>query len=330
MGELLKKEKELQTAWKLRTNTLTEEAKKNGSFKGRALSYFLDNNHTDQNLFEGIREKSIEYFKNHGIPWHDNNGDYPSGHLCDSQVCCVNFLMPLTASEEVTIELFKRYFPDINKIISLDNDSFMAFEWIGAKNYLKERILKGSERTRGALCTSVDGAIMFETSKGKKIIVLIEWKYTESYKPISYKYAKKDRDRALIYKHLWDMETCPIDKEKVNNFDDLFYEPFYQFTRQQFLANEMELANEYSCDEVYLMHLSPRANKDFRAVTSHNLKSLGDSATEVWRKLNKNKSRFIPMYIEDFFDKHIITKNESMKPYWDYLVDRYVTIINNE
>jgi hypothetical protein len=34
-------------------------------------------------------------------------------------------------------------------------------------------------------------------------------------------------------------------------YDALFYEPFYQFMRQQFLAHEMELVHEMGADRVY-------------------------------------------------------------------------------
>ncbi|MBK8608896.1 MAG: hypothetical protein IPL84_02805 [Chitinophagaceae bacterium] len=159
--------------------------------------------------------------------------------------------------------------------------------------------------------------------------MLIEWKYSESYTSTSYLFSANGTDRTNIYQHLWDKETCPIDKTKVPSFKSLFYEPFYQFTRQQFLANEMELAKELGADEVYLMHLSPKFNEDFKAITSDELKSLGNSATDAWRNLIVNSSRFLPLYIEDFFDKKIITKQRTMLYYWDYISERYASILNN-
>ncbi len=331
MGKFLQQEKLGQAAWKVRTNALSEKAKKDGIYKnGNTYTFCLPLESSTENLFEEIRDKSINYFKNHGIKWHDNNGDFPSSHLCDSQVCCVNFLMPLINSEEVTLNLFKRYFPDITKVLSMDEDSFVSFEWIGKENYLKEKIKFGTTRTRGANCTSVDASIMFETTTGKKIVVLIEWKYSESYSSTSYLYSKNGTDRTTIYQHLWDKKNCIIDKNKVPSFKSLFFEPFYQFTRQQFLAKEMELANELGAEEVYLMHLSPKVNTDFKEITSVDLKSLGNSATDVWKNLVKDSSKFLPLYIEEFFSKKIITKQNSMLPYWNYISERYSTIINNE
>ena len=328
MGEFLKEEKILQTQWKKKPDSLSTKAQKDGKFKnGISYPFIIPAEHSAENLSPEIREKSIAYFKNHGIPWHDNNGDFPGAHLCDSQVCCVNFLMPLANSEALILDLFKRYFPDISKVLHLDKDSLIAFEWIGEKNYLKELQKANTKRTRGALCTSVDAAVMFECNSGKKIIVLIEWKYTETYTGKSLKFAKSGRDRTSIYQHLWDKENCPINKEKVGSFDYLFVEPFYQFCRQQFLANEMELAQEAAADEVYLMHISPNANKDFKTITSKQLKSAGTTATDAWKNILKNPSKFIPLHTEDFFDKKIILQQQNTLPYWNYISKRYPSLL---
>ena len=55
----------------------------------------------------------------------------------------------------------------------------------------------------------------------------------------------------------------------------LYYEPFYQFMRQQFLAAKMEAAREMGADVVSLLHISPDENGDFKRITSPLLKGLG-------------------------------------------------------
>ncbi len=77
---------------------------------------------------------------------------------------------------------------------------------------------------------------MFERTDGKRQIVLIEWKYTESYGGTSLKIAKSGTDRTTIYKALFKRDDCPINKELLPDFDSLFYEPFYQFVRQQLFS----------------------------------------------------------------------------------------------
>lgn len=125
-------------------------------------------------------------------------------------------------------------------MLPVENGYFVSFEWIGAKNYLGEKISRNGKRTRGANFTSADAIVAFRRRDGSRHVVLIEWKYTESYSSHSLKYAKSGTDRTEIYRHLFEQEDCPIDKNLLPSFDALFYEPFYQLMRQQFLAHEMD------------------------------------------------------------------------------------------
>ncbi len=56
---------------------------------------------------------------------------------------------------------------------------FVAFEWIGERDYLNEAPKHGA-RTRGANATSADAAVRFRHD-GRTETLLVEWKYTESY-----------------------------------------------------------------------------------------------------------------------------------------------------
>lgn len=329
MGTFLELEKQRQVAWLAHTEDVENNAKHGGLHSsGRYLPYCLPPEHSTQNLMPGIREEALRYFAANGISWHDATNGGPSTHLADSQVCCVNFLMPLGTSEGVLLALFQRYFPNINSVLPMDTGASIAFEWIGAENYLKEKVKPSEARSRGAMCTSVDAAVMFGTTNGQRIIVLIEWKYTESYTGLSLRYSKNGTDRTHIYQHLWDKETCPIDQAKAPTFESLFHEPFYQFMRQQCLASEMRAARELGADEVYLMHLSPRANIDFRAVTSAELRHLGSTATEVWKGLQKDSSKFLPVYTEDFFDRNILAQDPTLAEYRRYVASRYGSILD--
>lgn len=329
MGAFLETEKRRQVSWKARTTTLSEAARADGIYPGHTqlFPYCLPAAHAVENLFPDIRTEALDYFSRAGIKWHGSEVGQPSTHLVDSQICCLNFLMPLGRSPEVLLALFQRYFPQIRKVLPMDQDALVAFEWIGAENYLREKVQPGTQRVRGSYCTSVDAAVLFETESGGRIMVLIEWKYSESYTDKSYKYSANGTDRATIYQHLWEDERCPIDKTKVTDFDSLFHEPFYQFMRQQFLANEMEQARELGADAVYLMHLSPKANTDFRTITSAALRPFGSSATEAWKNVLVDGSRFLPLYTEDFFDAGIIRRDPALNVYWAYVVERYGGIV---
>ena len=143
--------------------------------------------------------------------------------------------------------------------------------------------------------------VMFERKDQQRQIVLIEWKYTEAYGGTNLKLSYSNTDRSVKYQRFFDRLDCPIDKDLLPGFDALFYEPFYKFMRQQFLANEKEKAQELGADIVTLLHIAPAHNTDFRKVTSHELKDLGETATNIWKRLVKFEGKFISVSSEKLF-----------------------------
>jgi hypothetical protein len=164
---------------------------------------------------------------------------------------------------------------------------------------------------------------MFERKDKKRQVVLIEWKYTESYGGTYLKYAHSGTDRTVIYKHLFEKSDCPINKDILPSFDSLFYEPFYQFMRQQFLANEMEKARELGADIVSVLHIAPAHNNDFRKVTSPELEKLGESATSIWKKLVKPEGRFISVSTKKLFGNLSEIQLTELKSWVEYVNARY-------
>ncbi len=164
---------------------------------------------------------------------------------------------------------------------------------------------------------------MFERIDGKRQIVLIEWKYTESYGGASLKIAKSGTDRTGIYRPLFRRDDCPINKELLPNFEALFYEPFYQLMRQQFLAHEMERAQELGADIVCILHIAPDHNADFSRVTSPYLAPLGVTVTDVWKKLVQPEDRFISISTEQLFGNRLIGQLPEMREWWEYISARY-------
>ncbi|MCX6068448.1 MAG: hypothetical protein NT121_22315 [Chloroflexi bacterium] len=164
---------------------------------------------------------------------------------------------------------------------------------------------------------------MFEREDKKRQIVLIEWKYTESYGGAFLKFADSGTDRTEIYRHLYESEDCLINKELLPGFDSLFYEPFYKFMRQQFLAHEMEKAHEMGADIVSLLHIAPAHNHDFRKITSPKLKDLGESATAVWKKLVKTDGRFTSVSTEQLFGTLSAEQLPEIKSWVEYIHARY-------
>jgi hypothetical protein len=323
MGGFLQDEKLKQAQFKAVSATFSDAARLDGVYKEQPRAHCLPVEFAEQNLLPEIREAALAHFAKHGIKWHDGQNGKPSNHLCDSQVCCVNFLFPFADQPEALARILHSVFPDIKKMLPVEDGRYVSFEWIGAKNYLRERISRDGQRTRGANFTSADAIVMFERKDKQRQIVLIEWKYTESYSGTSLKYAKSGTDRSKIYQHLFDGEDCPLDKELLPGFDALFYNPFDQLMRQQFLAHEMERAHELGAQIVSLLHISPTANGDFSRVTSRQLERVGESVNEVWQALVKPEGRFISVSSEALFGKVTAVQLPKMKPWLEYIHARY-------
>lgn len=323
MGKFLQKEKPFQAAFKLKSPVFTDGAKADGFYKTRTYPFCLPRAAAEENLFPGIRRPIIDYFHSYEIKWHDGQDGKPSNHMCDSMVCCANFLFPFYNQPEALAALLRPLFPGLVEMLPVENGSYVAFEWTGAYNYLGEKISRNGKRTRGANFTSTDAAVRFRREDGAIQVVLIEWKYTESYYATRLQFAPSGTDRTKIDEHLYYAADCPLDKARIPGFESLFYEPFYQFMRQQFLAHEMEKAHELDTGRVSLLHISPRRNTDFYRVTSPDLRELGETATQVWGKLVKQGSDFLAVYAEDLFGGFPIQDHRQMQDWWDYLTARY-------
>lgn len=211
-------------------------------------------------------------------------------------------------------------------MLPVEEGLYVGHEWIGRENYLHEKISHNGKRTRGANFTSADAIVRFVRTDGKVQVVLIEWKYTESYYPTSLEVATSGTDRTEIYRWLYNQSDCPLDHKLIPEFKDLFYEPFYQMMRQQFLAHEMEKAHELDADVVSLLHIAPAHNKDFKRITSPRLEGLGVSATDVWGKIVMNDGAFLSVSTEQLFGKFDIQDFPEMRDWWNYITHRYAWV----
>lgn len=327
MSQFLETEKTNQLQFKFTLPTISPAARADGVYKNHAYPFCLPVEYAAENLLPEIRAHAIAWFAESGIHWHDGAGENPSNHLCDSQVCCVNFLFSFGSQPEALKHLLLPLYPHIDAMLPIEGGRYVSFEWIGARNYLGERVPASGARTRGANCTSTDAAVMFRCNDGRVQIVLIEWKYTESYGSFYCGVSKSGTDRTAIYRPFFEQEDSPLRRELVPSFEALFYEPFYQFMRQQFLAREMEKAHELSADVVSLLHISPARNLPFRRVTSPELQHLGESATGVWAKLVKD-DRFRAVSTEMLFGEYLRETSPEMRGWGEYIRSRYPWVWN--
>lgn len=326
MGKFLESEKPHQAKFKATSPYFSDAARADGIYKGKPRPFCLPFEHAEENLFPEIRQTALACFAAQGIKWHDGQNGKPSDHLCDSQVCCVNFLFPFAHKPRALAKVLRPIFPALRELLPIENGQYVTFEWIGQENYLGEKISRNGKRTRGANFTSADAAVLFERIDGKRQTILIEWKYTESYGGASLKVAKSGTDRTTIYKPLFKRDDCPIDKDLLPSFDSLFYEPFYQFMRQQFLAHEMERAQELGAHIASVLHIAPAHNTDFRKVTSPKLEKLGETALDVWKKLVRPRGRFISVSTEQLFGNLSAEQLPEMRAWLEYIGMRYAWV----
>ncbi|WP_162502438.1 PGN_0703 family putative restriction endonuclease [Treponema endosymbiont of Eucomonympha sp.] len=257
-------------------------------------------------LWSGIADDAILYFEANAIPWWKAAGEksdrgMPSSHLLSSQAACVNHLYALRQRQDFAAAILQKIdlrIVSAEKIGKPDIEAgYVAFEIIGAKNYLGEK-----NHTRGALSTSVDAVMLGKKNGGKNILVLIEWKYTEEY--ITGDYNKNTgvdgQHRHDRYDPLLKEEDSPI---SVASFEALYYEPFYQLMRQTVLGWKMVEHNEYCCDEFVHIHVIPDGNLELlNNVTSPLLREHGNTISEAWKGVLKKPDKYQVISPEKLFE----------------------------
>ena len=275
---------------------LFEHDKGYGVFQGEKRSFAVENGL--HNLFEPIRSKAIQYFKENKISWwkgDDNEGvKGPTTHMLSSQIACLNHLFAIKDDADVVLSLVNHLRPGVSfsRVIPIDLDKdpagYIAFEVVSKGRWLNERT-----RTRGSQCTSVDALIIGEKDNGERWLIPIEWKYTEVYNLNDDK-SQEDRDnepkgsngRGLTrLKNYSDLITESSYLQTVSPYihSIYFFEPFYQLMRQTLWAEQMIKHRDEEwvrADKFLHIHIIPAENKDLLDMAY--LKT-GKGMEESWR-----------------------------------------------
>jgi hypothetical protein len=295
-------------AWKQATTTLPADAKrparyvaKDGVERGPAYEFCLPAEHASASLLPEVRAMALSLFAELGIPWHAGVDGGPSNHLLSSQVQCVNALGQMVADPSRIHAAFGRLL-DIDEVMEIEPGRFLTFEYIGPTDFFDEA--PQGQRVRGAHCTSVDAALLHRSSDGVVELVLVEWKYTESYRPRTPNPAK-DAVRWKRYGAALTAPDGPV-RADVLEFDDLLDEPLYQLVRQQLLAHELEKSRAHGADRVRVLHVSPPANDAYQAsLRRARAMAIGATVTEVWQRLLRHPDRFLSVDSALFLDPGI-------------------------
>jgi len=310
-----------------------------GSYNGSQYEFCLADDCSAENLHKSIRSDALEYFRTRDIPWHAGKGEkhaLPSTHLCCSQSACVNFWFPFIRDASALRAILSDVGYSVSEVLPFVNDMplssgqspFVAFEWIGKRNYLDElsrgHPAKDETRTRGAHFTSADFAFRFRRPDKRIQIVLGEWKYTESYATTkSLQISKSGTDRLKkVYRKSLSQPDCQIRLPAEVKFNDLFFDPFDQMMRLQLLATAMERERE-NADVVSVLHIAPRANEDLvNRITSPVLGRVFPERDihEIQRALVA-KDRFRGLFMEELLP--MVDRHASDRAWAKYIKLRY-------
>jgi hypothetical protein len=317
-------EKKRQLAWKLTTKTLPREAKVPGLFGSRLYPFCLPLEHAGLNLYSEIREEALELFARLGIVWHTSAlPGLPTNHLCSSQVFCVNSLAPFLHRAEALAEFLRPFFPDLARVLPVEEDRFVAFEFIDPDNLLGEVPKLGATRHRGAGNTSIDAAILYESQAGDRTLLFIEWKYSESYPSVYKRFRTDGSDRVEPYRHLFHGPLTPFNLELAGQIEEYMYEPYYQAMRHQLLATQYREFGSPHVDQVRLVHVAVTQNHGLRAVTSPRFREFGSDFYETWKKLLIEPEDFILIPTEELFRSFPIERHRELESWFGYMKSRY-------
>lgn len=260
------------------------------------------------NLWAGIRYDVIDYFERNKITWWmGEKRNKPTGHLLSSQIACLNHLYCVRQRKDLASTILCKLSEVIEEAVIVD-DGFVEFEVIGKTNYLNEK-----SHTRGVNSTSVDAVMVGKKNNGRNILIIIEWKYTETYR----EEPKYIPERYNVYNKLLEAHDCPI---VAKNHESLYYEPFYQLMRQTLLGWKMVRNLEYKCDDYLHVHVIPSQNVELRnKITSPGL--VGKNMSEAWMSVLKEKQKYLVITPEELVSP-IIDRRDT-KSILNYLRVRY-------
>ncbi len=281
-------------------------------------AYRLRSVFRSENLAPAIRSVVTRYFCDKDIAWHTH-----ANHALSSQVCCLNFLIPLAEKPEILSRLVARALgiapPEMLEIEPGPDGRpwYIGFEWIGKSDYLREA--RDGHRTRGTNVTSADAFVRYRTGSGDVESLLIEWKYTESYGPPIP--AKGNPTRIERYRDIAFDPDGPIRADRGLKLEDFFWEPFYQLLRQQMLAYRMQRAPEEETTHVRVLHIAPAENRALRKVTAPKMSSFGEDAFKAFKAVLVKEDDFISRTTEEIFGS-LIT-GSTAGDWGSYLTQRY-------
>lgn len=204
------------------------------------------------NMYKPIRQDALDYFDRNDVTWwrQDEDRYFPSGHMLSSQIHCLNHLFAIRTDKDAVLAIIKALCPDVKDILPSPIDchigiidgkprhrvSYITFEFTCANQLL----LNETGNRRGKKCTSIDAFVYAIDKKKRRILIPIEWKYTEAYD----KSPKKKAHKSSIerYVDLANLDSSNL-KEWISDYE---WDPLYEFARQELLMEQI-IRNSPEC-----------------------------------------------------------------------------------
>lgn len=322
-----------------------------GTFKNKSYKFILRD--SMNNLYEELRtiDKNnplnvLRYFRENGINWW--SGRWPSGHMCSSQIACVNHLFPIRYDQSAVLALANCVAEEAGElpfddVLEVGGDTVMpgyiAFEVITSRDYLHES--KDGKLSRGTQCTSVDATILARRND-KVYVIPIEWKFAEEYnrddksknifdkKKCKWSYCGDERIRRYFKSGL-------VPNSKQIKLDDwleipgsvFFQEPFYQLMRQTLWAEQVVMNKDKffkGASDYIHVQVVPQANKTLSDKCYRNVPwDKGDGMVATWKSNLQNPGKYVCIDPSLLFKGIIENKDISSKyaGLLSYLSERY-------
>jgi hypothetical protein len=314
-------ERERAARWKRWSSALPEAAREPGPYAAsdgvghaRRFEFCLPREHACLSLLPEVRAQALALFATVGARWHGSVDGGPSNHLLSSQVQCANALGRMVSDPARLVRAFGPVL-GTRDVLEIEPGRVLTFEYIGDVDFFGEGF--DGVRVRGSMCTSVDAAFLHCTVDGVVELILVEWKYTESYRRRTVDVAR-DATRWQRYGTALMAPDGPV-RGDLLPFDEVLQEPLYQLVRQQLLAWELEKSRAHRADRVRVVMVAPSANLAYQgSLYGLTVRMLGESVSEVWQKLLRRPDRFVTMDSAVFTDPDV-TSIEYAARYGDTL-----------
>lgn len=330
-------------------NVFPAEVVGGGWYKDKKRSFCLTKGQEDFNLYEEIRDDVKHYFETEHIAFWGNEREVPN-HTLSSQVACLNHLFAIRNDPETVLGIAKAITGrgDIIGMKKVDCDQepqYIAFEVVSKDDHLNEN----STPNRGAFCTSIDAVMLADLKGGGILLLMIEWKYTESYSRND-KSKESDPDRPMqpeakgierlkrycqLITNSEYLESISIDDTTCENEFGLnedilpyrgsiyFQEPYYQLMRQTLWAEQMikyQSSEKIKATEFMHIHVIPAGNKELLN-TGFDGGQSENAMCKSWEEQLKTGHKDIYKWVDPQKIRNVL--KEKDEKLYDYLCKRY-------